>query len=110
MKAKHCTFKNATVHVDGHTYLGCRFEQCRLVYSGGELPSMIGCEFERCRWRLAGAAARTLRLMKAMTGRGGPLRELVERSLGLVPGAPPPTPGPRSRIASDKARPDKSLH
>jgi hypothetical protein len=45
-----------------------------------------------------------------MTGRGGPLRELVERSLGLVPGAPPPTPGPRSRIASDKARPDKSLH
>jgi hypothetical protein len=84
MKAKHCTFRNAIIQVDGHKYRGCRFEDCQLVYSGGELPSMVGCEFHRCRWTLDDAAGRTLNLMKAMVARGGAMRALVERSLGIA--------------------------
>ncbi len=109
MKAKHCTFRNATVHVDGHRYHGCRFEQCRLVYSGGDLPSLIDCEFDRCRWTLNGAAERTLRLMKAMVERGGAMRGLVERSLGLA--SAPAIPEPAAPVrAPAKTRPDKNLH
>ena len=112
MKAKSCTFRNAVVHVDGHSYHGCRFERCRLVYSGGDLPSMVDCEFLRCRWTLDGAAARTLRLMKAMTVRGGSMRALVERSLGLVERPAPPLPdrGPRAPKLHGNVRVDKRLH
>ena len=107
MKAMGCTFKNAIVHVDGQSYRECRFERCRLVYSGGDLPRMVDCEFLRCRWTLEGAGARTLRLMKAMVERGGSMRDLVERSLGLgersepVPDAGPDLPNERL---------DKRLH
>jgi hypothetical protein len=101
MKALRCTFKNAIVHVDGKSYRECRFERCQLVYSGGELPSLVDCEFLRCRWTLEGAGARTLRLMKAMVERGGSMRELVERSLGLT-ARPGPIPdaqkGPDERL------------
>ncbi len=94
MKAMSCTFKNAIVHVDGQSYRACRFERCQLVYSGGDLPRMVDCEFLRCRWTLEGAGARTLRLMKAMVERGGSMRGLVERSLGLTDrSAPMPDAG-----------------
>jgi hypothetical protein len=108
MKAMGCTFKNAIVHVDGQRYRECRFERCQLVYSGGDLPSMVDCEFLRCRWTLEGAGARTLRLMKAMVERGGSMRGLVERSLGLterpvpLPDATPASPDPSSTNRLDK--------
>lgn len=110
MKVTHCTFKNAIVHVDGQKYRSCRFERCRLVYSGGELPSMVGCEFDRCRWTLDGAAARTLRLMKAMVERGGSMHELVLRSLGICPTSPLSGGSSRVRGVSAKRRLDENLH
>ena len=107
MKATNCTFKNAIVHVDGQSYRECRFERCQLVYSGGDLPRMVDCEFLRCRWTLEGAGARTLRLMKAMVERGGSMRDLVERSLGLAERS-----GPLPETAQDLSdrQPDKRLH
>ncbi|MGH6913176.1 MAG: hypothetical protein ACREH3_05670 [Geminicoccales bacterium] len=112
MKAEHCTFKNAIVHVDGHSYRGCRFEQCRLVYSGGDLPRMVGCAFDRCRWTLDGSAARTLRLMKAMLLRGGAMRELVLRSLGIAGATAAPLPDGKlpGKNSVARNRPDKNLH
>jgi hypothetical protein len=107
MNAKHCTFKNAIVHVDGHAYRSCRFEQCRLVYAGGDLPSMIDCTFEGCSWRLVGAAGRTLRLLQAMIARGGATRAQVERSLGLTAS---PDPASRARHSTDKGAIGKNLH
>jgi len=89
MRARNCTFRDATMHVDGQSYRGCRFERCRLIYSGGDLPRMIECVFVQCHWTLEGAGARTLRLMKAMVERGGSMRELVERSLGLTEASMP---------------------
>jgi hypothetical protein len=102
MKAKRCTFRNAIIQVDGHKYRGCRFEDCQLVYSGGALPSMVGCEFHRCRWNLDDAAGRTLRLMKAMVERGGAMRALVERSLGIA--------GEAAAALPDERMVDKNLH
>jgi hypothetical protein len=111
MKATGCTFKNAIVHVDGQRYRECRFERCQLVYSGGDLPSMVDCEFLRCRWTLEGAGARTLRLMKAMVERGGSMRGLVERSLGLTERPVPlPDATPAGADPSGGNRLDKRLH
>jgi hypothetical protein len=108
MRAKHCTFRNAIVHLDGHSYRSCRFERCRLVYAGGELPSMIDCTFEGCSWRLAGAAARTLRLMRAMVGHGGATRAQVARSLSLT--TPPSDVASRLTDFPATRAPDRTLH
>jgi len=111
MKAMNCTFRDAIVHVDGQSYRGCRFERCQLIYSGGDLPSMVDCEFLRCRWKLQGAGARTLRMMQAMVERGGSMRGLVERSLGLAePSVPLSDRTPASQDPPSGDRLDKRLH
>ena len=37
------TFEGMDVEIDGESFIDCRFKDCRLVYSGGDLPSMSGC-------------------------------------------------------------------
>jgi hypothetical protein len=65
------TFSHETVALDGETFDGCEFRDCRLVYAGGEPPVFAGCRFHDCEWRQDEAAARTLAYLKVVWNAGG---------------------------------------
>jgi hypothetical protein len=64
-------FNHETVALDGESFSDCEFRDCRLVYSGGPLPSFEGCRFDDCEWKFEDAAARTLAHLKLVWGAGG---------------------------------------
>jgi hypothetical protein len=87
------SISNASEVIDGNTYTDCRFENCKLVYRGGEIPRISGCHFENCQWQFEDAAERTLIFMRQLyhgMGPGG--AQLVEATLAQLrqPLGPPP--------------------
>lgn len=67
--------------VDGFKFDRCRFEQCTLVYSGGEIPAFVNCSFADSQFEFEGAAGRTLVLLQAMSEPGSGLQAIVKASL-----------------------------
>ncbi|MFN0198296.1 MAG: HNH endonuclease [Planctomycetaceae bacterium] len=57
------TFKKQSIVVDGKKFTNCTFEQCRLVYKGGELPAFSGCNLPSCHWVFDESAANTIRML-----------------------------------------------
>ncbi|MBI3861742.1 MAG: hypothetical protein HY290_07585 [Planctomycetia bacterium] len=79
------TFKDESIHLDGQAYETCTFENCTLIFSGGEIPTVAGCEFRDCQWRLEGAADRTVSFLKSLyhvLGEGG--RTLIEAKFEVI--------------------------
>ena len=72
-------FADQEIHVDGNEYHDCRFDNCVLVYSGGQLPKITGCSFARPKWRFSGAAADTLLLMSQLYHGG--FQPIIEKTL-----------------------------
>ncbi|MDB5455263.1 MAG: hypothetical protein JWP92_848 [Caulobacter sp.] len=64
-------FNHESVALDGESFDGCEFRDCRLVYSGGEPPSFVNCRFDACDWRFEDAAANTLAHLKTVWSVGG---------------------------------------
>ena len=87
-------FENTTEILDGNVYRKCRFERCRLVYRGGQLPEMADCFFNECTWTFDDAADRTLIFLKNIfhgMGNGG--KQIVQQTFDNIrkpPGAVPP--------------------
>ena len=93
------TLSNATEVIDGNQYTDCRFENCKLVYRGGDLPKISGSHFENCNWQFEDAAERTLVFLRHLYhGMGAGGVELVEatlRALRQPPSQTPPAPLPQ---------------
>jgi hypothetical protein len=53
------------VVVDNKLFVNCRFEECLLIYAGGDYHAR-GCEFTHCSFRLEGPALRTLEFLFEM--------------------------------------------
>ncbi len=79
-------FNHETIVLDGENFSDCEFRDCRLVYSGGELPSFSDCRFDKCDWKLDDAAARTLAHLRLMWNAGA--KELVQARIKEITGAP----------------------
>jgi hypothetical protein len=76
------TLTNMTEVIDGNQYNECRFQNCTLVYRGGEIPHITGCQFDNCSWQFDGAAERTLVFMRQMYhGMGAGGKQLIESTL-----------------------------
>ena len=76
------TYEGEQIELDGNTYTDCRFDNCVLIFKGGDLPSLKDNVFSECGWQFDGAAARTLAFMTAMYHGGG--RELIEQTFENV--------------------------
>jgi hypothetical protein len=63
-------YNHETVVLDGGVFEDCEFLKCRLVYAGGDLPSLVGCRFDACEWKYDEAAARTLAYLKLVWNLG----------------------------------------
>ena len=71
--------------VDGNQYSGCNFDNCKIIYRGGVLPSMTNCGFNACTWHFEEGAERTLiflRLIYHGMGEGG--QTLVESAIKQI--------------------------
>jgi hypothetical protein len=55
-------FSNEEVSLDDRHFQNCRFINCVLAFSGGEV-TWDGTQFEGCKFRFIGAAARTAQLL-----------------------------------------------
>ena len=77
-------FNHETVTLDGERFSDCEFQDCRLVYAGGEVPHFANCRFVGCEWKFDDAAARTLAHLKAVWGAGGkaPVQAMIKEITG----------------------------
>jgi hypothetical protein len=89
MEAKDQSFANASEVLDGNQYENCTFDNCQLLYRGGEIPRVVGCTFNNCQWRFEDAAERTLVFMRQLyhgMGPGG--KQLMEATLNIIRQSP----------------------
>jgi hypothetical protein len=69
------------VVLDGNDYEGCTFQDCRLIYEGGELPSLFRCEFYAFSFQFRGAADNTLVFLASLYRAGGGFQDLVDATI-----------------------------
>ena len=73
-----------TVRLDGGTFRRCRFHKAVLIYSGGEPPTIEACTFDGATFEFAGAAGRTLALLKGMARSSSGLRDVFKASFPVL--------------------------
>lgn len=79
------SFSNSTEVLDGNEYENCKFDNCQIVYGGGEIPRITNCQFGNCQWQFADAAERTLNFMRQVyhgMGKGG--AEIIDATLNAI--------------------------
>jgi hypothetical protein len=77
-------FMGELVTLDGNEFINCEFENCTMVYNGGEQPKLQQCHFARCQWKLDQAAKRTMIFLRSIYHSGPGGRELVEETLKSI--------------------------
>ena len=75
---------NDTVILDGNEFDYCEFDNCKMVYRGGELPRLQHCQFTRCTWHLEDAAQRSVLFLRSIYHSGPGGMELVEGTLKFI--------------------------
>ncbi len=80
MKYENETFTGSSVDLDGNEFIGCSFEKCTIVYSGGKPPLIGRCTFSDQRFEFRGAAANTVEFLKAMTAPDSGMKDLVRHT------------------------------
>jgi hypothetical protein len=73
-----------SVVLDGNDFVQCEFENCKMIYKGGELPKLQHCRFTRCTWQLEDAARRSVLFLKSIYHSGPGGKELVEETLRQI--------------------------
>ena len=97
------TYSNATEIIDGNHYIECRFDNCKMIFRGGEIPRISGCHFENCQWQFEEAAERTLMFMRQLYhGMGAGGAQLIEATVAQLR---QPMPNPPGTPPGDSASP-----
>ncbi|MEM7348552.1 MAG: hypothetical protein AAF485_30360 [Chloroflexota bacterium] len=72
-------YSNEDIVIDGNTYNGCSFSDCRLIYKGGDSPNFNDCTVRKSDLQLEGSAANTTEYLQSLYQVG--LRGGVDRIL-----------------------------
>jgi hypothetical protein len=86
MEFKKCTFANSIEPCDGKNYIDCDFDNCQLLYSGGDLPSFVRCNLKETGFIFTGAAGNTLQLLQSMYAGG--FAPIVEQLINIIQSPP----------------------
>ena len=81
-------FVKSTVIIDAKRFEDCVFQECTLLYNGGEAPAFKGCKFTNSRLMVGEAAARTCAFLQAMFN--STLRPMAEPILNEIQKPAPP--------------------
>lgn len=76
MIAQNQQFTNLVICLDGATFINCKFEGCRLTYSGILPVTLAQNEFNDCTWEFSGPAQNTIGFMTQLYTGGA--KELIE--------------------------------
>jgi|SRR5689334_2185108 hypothetical protein len=72
-------FRDENIHIDEDEYQFCRFQNCRIIFSGNGPARFSNCKFDECQWVFDGAAEETIQYLAALySGLGAGGRALVE--------------------------------
>ena len=75
-------FNSTTLEIDGSVYDQCKFNNCKLIYRGGAIPTFSRCTLDRCEWIWNDAALRTIGFLRGIySGMGPGGRQMVESIL-----------------------------
>jgi len=82
MEYRDQTIEKQDVLLDGNTFTGCTFRNCRMIFKGMH-PVMLGANHftENVKWQFDGPAALTVQFMTALyhgAGEGG--RNIIEKT------------------------------
>lgn len=70
-------FSKKTIHFDSARFIGCKFENCKINYSGYGI-TLIDCEFDHVGFTFHGKAANALNVLKMIDESGG--EQYIERT------------------------------
>jgi len=76
------TFKGIPIHLDGGTFINCKFEKCELIYSAILPVHITKSTFSSCKWTFLGPARLTLDLMRGLYNTGS--KELVDQAIDQI--------------------------
>ena len=76
MKHENKTFAD-TIDLDGNEFIGCSFDKCTLIYSGGKPPLINDCSFNNVRFKFRGPAKNTVAFLKAMASPDSGLQKVI---------------------------------
>ncbi len=65
-KIENATYQKTRISLENMTYINCKFEDCKIEFSGEGKVALSGCEFIDCQWVFVGAADNTLAFMNSM--------------------------------------------
>ena len=85
MQAVRQDYNGVTEVIDGNQYTECKFENCQMIYRGGDIPSIKSCHFNNCTWQFEEAAERTLVFMRLIyhgMGDNGP--QMIESAFKTI--------------------------
>ena len=88
MKYADSEFRNQRLNIDGEEFLRCKFIDCVLVYSGGDVPKLDGCHLESTGFTFEGAAVNSIMTMTFMYHGG--FKEFIEELFKEVRNFTPP--------------------
>lgn len=69
-------YEGLTLEIDGNSYRGCSFVNCRLIYRGTAPIGFDRCSFTHTGFQFEGAAANTAAFLNALAGDPG-MKEVV---------------------------------
>ena len=87
MKRSYKTFKDQDVQLDDTIFEYCKFDNCKLIYSGMGKVSFNGCSFNNPHFTFTGPAANAIDFLTALYAAGGFGRETVENTFKNIRGA-----------------------
>jgi len=70
MRYENQTYVGIDIELESHEWIGCSFQNCRLIYRGGT-PVLDYNSFEGCRFDFDGPAFSTLSFMRLLYRSGG---------------------------------------
>jgi hypothetical protein len=87
LKHQGKAFKDESVELDGHEFIDCTFERCKIFYYGGPLPVLGECKFGGCQFLFEKGAGNTLDMLRGLYHSG--MTDLVEATFADVRTNPP---------------------
>ena len=80
MEYRDKDFDGQDVLLDGNTFSGCTFQNCRMIFRGTKGPKLSANHFKQnVQWSFDGPAGLTLQFMSAFyNGRGEGGKEMIE--------------------------------
>ncbi len=85
MIARGQIIKDTRICLDGASFYECRFQRCRLIFSGLLPVTLEGCTFDNCSWEFSGPAQNTLSFMTMLYTQGA--KDLIESTFAHIKGA-----------------------